>query len=89
MPVGRAPAAAEADDAQLLVAGAEAAGVGAGAAGAAGAGVDGGVGSCGGGVFVGSVMWLDASLGVHWVGSVPPPTGDPILTMDRALTSPL
>ena len=26
---------------------------------------------------------------VHWVGSVPPPTGDPILTMDRALTSPL
>ena len=26
---------------------------------------------------------------VDWVGSVPPPTGDPILTMDRALTSPL
>ena len=67
MPVGRA-AVIDEGAAGALEAGAAGAGAAEAGAGAAGAGMDGGVGSSGGGLVVGSVMWLDASL--VWTGSV-------------------
>ena len=88
MPVGRAPAAvARARRCPLVDAGGAAGGPGAGGGGR-GRGQTAVSDLPVGGLVVGSVMWLDASLAGSRVGSVPPPSGDPILAMDRAPDKP-